>query len=79
MCETTEIGRTRLLESECDLIGTGTALGSYELISLLGEGTTGRVFLARHQLLGRRVALKMLRTTRDDRRASRAFSWKRAQ
>ncbi|HWV38224.1 MAG TPA: serine/threonine-protein kinase [Vulgatibacter sp.] len=36
-------------------------LGSYRLLQLLGQGGMGRVFLAEHVKLGRKVALKMLR------------------
>jgi len=36
-------------------------LGSYRLLHLLGQGGMGRVFLAEHVKLGRKVALKMLR------------------
>ncbi len=39
----------------------GELLGSYVLEDLLGQGGMGRVFLARHAKLGRRVALKVLR------------------
>jgi len=39
----------------------GDVLGSYELVELIGEGSMGRVFLARHARLGRQVALKVLR------------------
>jgi serine/threonine-protein kinase len=39
----------------------GDVLGSYQLVELIGEGSMGRVFLARHTRLGRQVALKVLR------------------
>ncbi len=41
-------------------ISIGSELGSYQLVSLLGEGAMGRVFKARHVKLGRSVALKVL-------------------
>lgn len=39
----------------------GDVLGSYELVKLIGEGSMGRVFLARHATLGRQVAVKVMR------------------
>jgi eukaryotic-like serine/threonine-protein kinase len=36
-------------------------VGAWELVSLLGEGAMGQVFLARHTLLGRQAAIKVLR------------------
>ncbi len=39
----------------------GDVLGSYELVKLIGEGSMGRVFLAKHARLGRQVALKVMR------------------
>ncbi len=41
-------------------VGVGSELGSYELVSLIGEGAMGRVFKARHVKLGRSVAIKVL-------------------
>lgn len=42
-------------------LGAGDTIGSYRLLALIGEGAVGRVYLAEHIRLGRRVALKMLR------------------
>jgi serine/threonine protein kinase len=39
----------------------GVVLGSYRILSLIGEGGMGRVYLAEHVKLGRKVALKLLR------------------
>lgn len=36
-------------------------LGPWELLSLLGEGAMGQVFLGKHSLLGRQAAIKVLR------------------
>jgi len=39
----------------------GQTLGSFRVLSILGKGGMGRVYLAEHIKLGRRVALKVLR------------------
>ncbi|MGE0708830.1 MAG: serine/threonine-protein kinase [Planctomycetota bacterium] len=38
----------------------GDPIGSYELIEPLGQGAMGQVWLARHRLLGRRAAVKLI-------------------
>jgi serine/threonine protein kinase len=39
----------------------GETIGSYKLLDVIGRGGMGRVYLAEHTVLGRKVALKMLR------------------
>ncbi len=46
---------------ESDPEKAGDTVGSYQLVELLGEGSMGRVFLARHLRLDRHMALKLLR------------------
>ena len=40
----------------------GDVLGQYELIDVLGQGAMGKVYLAQHSQLGRRVAIKVLKS-----------------
>ena len=48
-------------EPQAEREQVGDLLGSYRLEKLLGEGSMGRVFLARHTLLGRTAAIKVMR------------------
>jgi len=48
------------------LIDAGTILGSYRVTQPLGQGAMGVVYLAEHVKLGRRVAMKVLRSELAD-------------
>ncbi len=56
-------GRLTAYQAECLLRGEGATLvlGHYVLLDPLGAGGMGSVFRARHQLMGRVVALKLLK------------------
>jgi len=58
----------------------GDALGNYRLVAQLGSGSTGIVFLAEHQRIARRVAIKLLAPEfiRDQRALQRFFNEARA-
>ena len=58
----------------------GTVVGGYMLLDVIGRGGMGRVYMAEHTKLGRRVALKMLRKryTGDRLALERFFSEARA-
>ncbi|MEZ4272802.1 MAG: tetratricopeptide repeat protein, partial [Myxococcota bacterium] len=48
---------------DLERLAPGTVLGSYRIVDLLGAGGMGYVYLAEHIQIGRRVALKKLRST----------------
>lgn len=50
-----------LPEAGEDLLSTGTLVEGFRVLRLLGEGASGRVYLAQDLALGRHVALKLLR------------------
>ena len=54
--------REPVLEIDPALLDEGLPLGSYRLMAKLGEGGMGEVWRARHQLLARPCAVKLIRT-----------------
>jgi len=42
------------------LIGTGQSIGNYRILSKIGTGGMGAVYLAEHPLIGKKVALKVI-------------------
>lgn len=56
-----------------NLVGTEIA-GRFKIVELLGEGSTGQVYLAEHAVLDRKFAIKVLKEcVRDDRRFVERF------
>jgi eukaryotic-like serine/threonine-protein kinase len=58
----------------------GQRINNYEITSLLGQGGMGSVYVAQHSVLGRRVAVKLLRPeyTVDENLVARFFNEARA-
>ncbi|MCA1574983.1 MAG: serine/threonine-protein kinase [Acidobacteria bacterium] len=56
-----EAATEMLADDRADLI-VGKQIGRYQVLSLIGRGGMGEVFLAQDASLGRKVALKLLRT-----------------
>src|SRR4051812_22960005 len=65
----------RMPEPAESALSPGTVLGSYRVERVLGEGTMGRVYFARHVSIDRPVALKVLhaRHTQDASLVQRFF------
>jgi hypothetical protein len=55
------VSRSTRLEIDEDLLDAQLSVGSYRLVSHLGSGGMGEVWLARHRLLARPAAVKLIR------------------
>jgi serine/threonine-protein kinase len=64
---------TNPLQSVTPALEAGQTLGSYEVLSRIGEGGMGEVYLARDTKLGRQVALKLLPAGFTDEERLRRF------
>jgi DNA-binding NtrC family response regulator len=53
--------RSTVLEIDEELLDEGFAVGSYRLVTPLGSGGMGQVWLGRHRLLARPAAVKLIR------------------
>jgi DNA-binding NtrC family response regulator/putative methionine-R-sulfoxide reductase with GAF domain len=55
------VARGGVIEIEEELLNEGLAVGSYRLVSPLGAGGMGEVWLGKHRLLARPAAVKLIR------------------
>ncbi len=58
------VSRGGLVEIDEELLDERASIGSYQLVSPLGSGGMGEVWLARHRLLARPAAVKLIRHDR---------------
>ena len=67
-------------DSQRSLVEQGTQVGAYQLITQIGQGGMGEVWLAEHTLLRRRAAIKLLRPaiSESDEMVTRFFNEARA-
>ncbi len=66
VAEVPRIGRPRLISritraSEILKLEAGTLVGEYEVVEQIGEGAMGTVYTAVHPLIGKKVAIKVLK------------------
>src|SRR5262245_52716363 len=66
--------------SQRRLVQPGVRIGAYQMLSQIGQGGMGEVWLAEHTLLKRRAAIKLLRpaVSHDDEMITRFFNEARA-
>jgi tRNA A-37 threonylcarbamoyl transferase component Bud32 len=68
------LGEHARVELVSAILEPGSVLGAYRVVKLLGKGGMGEVYLALHTTLGKKVALKLLRSSfASDRDAVRRF------
>jgi serine/threonine protein kinase len=61
VCACVAVLPSRLLEHLGRRIRDANELGNYQLVSLLGRGGMGEVWIAEHRLLARSAAIKLIR------------------
>ena len=72
------VGANVTLEGSAQIEGPGTRIGRYELLSLIGEGGMGLVYLAQQKKpVKRRVALKIIKPGMDSKQVIARFEAER--